>query len=79
MLANITLLEFHIVTLDKTVSRLTTTIENMEMRSAKLMNGRVFAGARALYRAAGVDGKDFGKPIIAIANSFDEFLPGTCT
>lgn len=40
------------------------------------MNGRVFAGARALYRAAGVDGKDFGKPIIAIANSFDEFLPG---
>ena len=46
------------------------------MRSAKLMNGRVFAGARALYRAAGVDGKDFGKPIIAIANSFDEFLPG---
>ncbi|WP_033492892.1 dihydroxy-acid dehydratase [Bifidobacterium biavatii] len=47
-----------------------------EMRSAKLMNGRVFAGARALYRAAGVDGKDFGKPIIAIANSFDEFLPG---
>jgi len=64
------------VTLDKTVSRLTTTIENMEMRSAKLMNGRVFAGARALYRAAGVDGKDFGKPIIAIANSFDEFLPG---
>lgn len=64
------------MTLDKTVSRLTTTIENMEMRSAKLMNGRVFAGARALYRAAGVDSKDFGKPIIAIANSFDEFLPG---
>ncbi|WP_172144955.1 dihydroxy-acid dehydratase [Bifidobacterium panos] len=48
----------------------------MEMRSAKLMNGRVFAGARALYRAAGVKGEDFGKPIIAIANSFDEFLPG---
>ena len=40
------------------------------------MNGRVFAGARALYRAAGVDGKDFGKPIVAIANSFDEFVPG---
>ena len=32
------------------------------------MNGRIFAGARALYRAAGVDGKDFGKPIVAIAN-----------
>ena len=64
------------MTLDKTVSRLTTTVENIYMLSAKLMNGRVFAGARALYRAAGVDGKDFGKPIIAIANSFDEFLPG---
>lgn len=33
-------------------------------------------GRSRLYRAAGVDGKDFGKPIIAIANSFDEFLPG---
>ena len=40
------------------------------------MNGRMFAGARALYRAAGVDSKDFGKPIVAIANSFDEFVPG---
>ena len=40
------------------------------------MNGRMFAGARALYRAAGVDEKDFGKPIVAIANSFSEFLPG---
>ena len=41
------------------------------------MSGRVFAGARALYRAAGVNGDDMGKkPIIAIANSFDEFLPG---
>ena len=41
------------------------------------MSGRVFAGARALYRAAGVKGEDMGKkPIIAIANSFDEFLPG---
>lgn len=48
----------------------------VEMRSAKLMNNRVFAGARALYRAAGVDANDFGKPIIAIANSFSEFVPG---
>ncbi|MFT8639948.1 dihydroxy-acid dehydratase [Bifidobacterium sp.] len=48
----------------------------MQMRSAKLMNGRMFAGARALYRAAGVSGKDFGKPIVAIANSFSEFVPG---
>jgi dihydroxy-acid dehydratase len=36
----------------------------------------MFAGARALYRAAGVDEKDFGKPIVAIANSFSEFVPG---
>ncbi|MCI1220739.1 dihydroxy-acid dehydratase [Bifidobacterium tibiigranuli] len=48
----------------------------MQMRSEKLMKGRMFAGARALYRAAGVDGKDFGKPIVAIANSFSEFVPG---
>ncbi|MFT8357726.1 dihydroxy-acid dehydratase [Bifidobacterium aquikefiri] len=48
----------------------------MQMRSAKLMNGRMFAGARALYRAAGVSGNDFGKPIVAIANSFSEFVPG---
>jgi len=34
------------------------------------------AGARALFRAAGVKGGDFGKPIIAIANSFSEFVPG---
>lgn len=40
------------------------------------MNGRMFAGARALFRAAGVDEKDFGKPIIAVANSFSEFVPG---
>jgi dihydroxy-acid dehydratase len=34
------------------------------------------AGARALLRAAGVSGDDFGKPIVAIANSFTEFVPG---
>ncbi len=34
------------------------------------------AGARALLRAAGVNGDDFGKPIIAVANSFTEFVPG---
>ncbi len=33
-------------------------------------------GARALLRAAGVNGADFGKPIIAVANSFTEFVPG---
>src|SRR5690606_2430986 len=34
------------------------------------------AGARALLRAAGVAGSDFGKPIVAVANSFTEFVPG---
>mgnify|MGYP003493329996 FL=1 len=34
------------------------------------------AGARALLMAAGVDKSDFGKPIIAVANSFTEFVPG---
>jgi dihydroxy-acid dehydratase len=34
------------------------------------------AGARALLRAAGVNGSDFGQPIIAVANSFTEFVPG---
>jgi dihydroxy-acid dehydratase len=34
------------------------------------------AGARALLRATGVDRKDFGKPIIAVVNSFTEFVPG---
>ena len=33
-------------------------------------------GARALLRATGVAREDFGKPIIAIANSFTEFVPG---
>jgi dihydroxy-acid dehydratase len=34
------------------------------------------AGARSLLRAAGVDGADIGKPIVAVANSFTEFVPG---
>src|SRR3546814_13810047 len=34
------------------------------------------AGARALLRAAGVAASDFGKPIVAVANSFAEFVPG---
>jgi dihydroxy-acid dehydratase len=34
------------------------------------------AGARALLRATGVSGEDFGKPIIAVANSFTQFVPG---
>ncbi|WP_428622377.1 dihydroxy-acid dehydratase, partial [Sedimenticola sp.] len=34
------------------------------------------AGARALWRATGTREEDFGKPIIAIANSFTQFVPG---
>jgi dihydroxyacid dehydratase/phosphogluconate dehydratase len=34
------------------------------------------AGARALLRATGVAREDFGKPIVAVANSFTEFVPG---
>lgn len=34
------------------------------------------AGARALWRATGIQDKDFGKPIVAIANSFTQFVPG---
>lgn len=45
-------------------------------RSATSTSGRNMAGARALWRATGVKDSDFGKPIIAIANSFTEFVPG---
>ncbi|MCL2802534.1 MAG: dihydroxy-acid dehydratase [Micrococcales bacterium] len=41
-----------------------------------LTQPRHMAGARALLRAAGVAREDFGKPIIAVANSFTEFVPG---
>ncbi|MDR2381443.1 MAG: dihydroxy-acid dehydratase [Bifidobacteriaceae bacterium] len=47
-----------------------------KLRSDVLMTGRNMAGARALLRAAGVAREDFGKPIIAVANSFTEFVPG---
>lgn len=45
-------------------------------RSAKTINGKNMAGARALWRATGVKEEDFGKPIIAVVNSFTEFVPG---
>ncbi|NLF17234.1 MAG: dihydroxy-acid dehydratase, partial [Lentisphaerae bacterium] len=45
-------------------------------RSSKTTEGRKMAGARALWRANGVREEDFGKPIIAIANSFTQFVPG---
>lgn len=47
-----------------------------QLRSRTVTHGRNMAGARALLRAAGVEREDFGKPIIAVANSFTEFVPG---
>ena len=47
-----------------------------ELRSRTTTHGRNMAGARALWRATGMGEGDFGKPIIAIANSFTQFVPG---
>ncbi|MBF0142561.1 MAG: dihydroxy-acid dehydratase [Magnetococcales bacterium] len=45
-------------------------------RSRTSTHGRNMAGARALWRATGVREEDFGKPIVAVANSFTQFVPG---
>ncbi|TNF32672.1 MAG: dihydroxy-acid dehydratase, partial [Gammaproteobacteria bacterium] len=45
-------------------------------RSRTTTHGRNMAGARALWRATGMKDSDFDKPIIAIANSFTQFVPG---
>jgi dihydroxy-acid dehydratase len=45
-------------------------------RSRTTTHGRNMAGARALWRATGIKDGDFGKPIIAIVNSFTQFVPG---
>src|SRR5271163_1667666 len=45
-------------------------------RSRTSTSGRNMAGARALWRATGMTDADFGKPIVAIANSFTQFVPG---
>jgi len=47
-----------------------------ELRSRTVTHGRNMAGARALLRAAGVAREDFGKPIVAVANSYTQFVPG---
>jgi len=47
-----------------------------EYRSKTSTHGRNMAGARALWRATGMKDGDFGKPIVAIANSFTQFVPG---
>jgi len=46
------------------------------LRSRTSTQGRNMAGARGLWRATGMKDGDFGKPIIAIANSFTQFVPG---
>lgn len=47
-----------------------------DLRSKKTIEGREMAGARALWIATGTKPEDFGKPVIAIVNSFTEFVPG---
>jgi len=47
-----------------------------KLRSATSTQGRNMAGARALWRATGMKDNDFGKPIIAVVNSFTQFVPG---
>jgi dihydroxy-acid dehydratase len=46
------------------------------LRSRTSTHGRNMAGARALWRATGMTDGDFGKPIVAVANSFTQFVPG---
>jgi len=47
-----------------------------ELRSSKTTTGRTMAGARSLWRANGMKQEQFGKPVIAIVNSFTQFVPG---
>src|SRR6056300_771625 len=47
-----------------------------KLRSATSTQGRNMAGARSLWRATGMQDGDFGKPIIAVVNSFTQFVPG---
>ncbi|NNU28807.1 dihydroxy-acid dehydratase [Isoptericola sediminis] len=46
------------------------------LRSRTSTHGRNMSGARALWRATGMGSEDFGKPIVAIANSYTQFVPG---
>ena len=47
-----------------------------DYRSKTSTHGRNMAGARGLWRATGMKDEDFGKPIIAVVNSFTQFVPG---
>jgi len=48
----------------------------VKLRSATTTEGRRMAGARSLWRAAGMKDEQMGKPIIAVVNSFTQFVPG---
>ena len=48
----------------------------VRLRSHTTTQGRNMAGARALWRATGMNDDDFDKPIVAVANSFTQFVPG---
>ena len=47
-----------------------------ELRSSFSTQGRRMAGARALWRANGMKESQMGKPIVAVVNSFTQFVPG---
>jgi len=47
-----------------------------QLRSSRTITGRNMAGARSLWRANGMKEDQFGKPVIAIVNSFSQFVPG---
>jgi dihydroxy-acid dehydratase len=47
-----------------------------QLRSLKTISGRYMAGARSLWRANGMKEEQFGKPVIAVVNSFSQFVPG---
>ena len=48
----------------------------IELRSSTTMRGRRMAGARALWRANGMKPEQMGRPVIAVVNSFTQFVPG---
>ena len=47
-----------------------------QLRSSATTEGRRMAGARSLWRANGMKEEHFGRPVIAIVNSFTQFVPG---
>ena len=65
------ILQIHKKTKHKTQNKM-----KHKLRSAQSTEGRRMAGARALWVANGMKREQFGKPIIAIANSFTQFVPG---